>query len=93
MNEPPKRTESAEITIVCPSSPRVPLAPVSTVPGPTVEQIADVERARREAQNDIETLVACPGPCMTCACCHGEHMVSADRAVEWRRVPPEPEPA
>jgi len=46
--------------------------PMSVVPGPTIEQIADVERLRREAP----TLVPCPW-------CAGLGMVSVDRRAEW----------
>lgn len=77
----PKRTESTELTVV---RPRESLPPVSSVPGPTIEQLDDVERMRREVQDDIETLVGCPG-CADCAVCRGEHMISADRAAEYRR--------
>lgn len=79
--DPPKRTESAEMTVV---RPRDSLPPISSVPGPTIEQIDDVERARRHAQDDVETLVGCPG-CACCTVCHGEHMISETRAAEYRR--------
>lgn len=75
-----KRHESTEITMVCPSSPRVSLAPPSTDDG-----AVDVERARREAQDANETLVGCPA-CAGCPCCRGCHMVTVERACEYRRV-------
>lgn len=87
MSELQKRTESTEMTAVIP---RPDLPPRSTVPGPTIEQLADIERARRDAQDDVDTLVACPGPCATCPVCHGEHMVAAERAADFRRGNPEP---
>lgn len=52
-----KRT-STEPTLVIPRSD---LPPVSTAPGPTIEQLADVERARRDL---VETLVPCPAGCV-----------------------------
>lgn len=86
--DPPKRYESTELTVV---RPRDSLPPTSTVAGMTIEQLADVARARRDAQDDVDTLVACPG-CSGCTCCKGEHMVSAERAASWRRGNPEPPP-
>lgn len=82
------RTESTdEMTAVIPRS---------VVPGPTIEQLADVEgqlealeRARLEAQDMTETLVPCVGPCRTCACCKGEYLITADRLEEWRRTHPQ----
>jgi len=58
----------------------------STVPGPTIDMLADIERARRDSQDDVETLVACEGPCSTCPCCAGAHMMSVERWAEWRRL-------
>lgn len=80
MRDPPKRTESQELTLV---SPRSSLPPVSAIPGPTIEQLADIERARRDLEDSIDTLVACPGPCTTCPCCNGAHMVTHARRQQW----------
>lgn len=93
--EPPKRTESTELTVV---RPRDSLAPHSTVPGPTIAQLSDVERALRDAEDDLavdvdptlhsaaqdatETLVPCPS-CAWCSLCAGGHMVSHERRSKW----------
>jgi hypothetical protein len=78
---PPKRTESQEITLVVPRSS---LPPVSVVPGPTVEQIAEVERVRRETAQRRITLVPCPA-CECCPTCEGTRMVTPERSAAWRR--------
>lgn len=80
-NTPPRKDSSLEMTAV---RPRPDLAPTSTTAGVTVDMLADIERARRDAEDAIDTMVACPGPCRTCACCHGEAMVSVERAAAWR---------
>jgi len=59
-----------------------------SVTGPTLEQLDDIARARRESQASIDTLVQCEGPCRKCPCCHGEHLISAERLAEWRRTHP-----
>ncbi len=79
-DDPPKRTESTELTIV---RPRESLAPMSTRPV-TIEDVGYVERTLRSVQDDVPTLVACPA-CAECRCCHGEHMVTGERAVTWTR--------
>jgi len=76
MSDPPKRHESAEITVV---------SSRSVVPGPTIQMIDEIERHRRDAQNDVETLVACPC-CEKCKVCFGRGMVSAERSCEYKRV-------
>lgn len=53
----------------------------TTPPGPTIDQLADIARARRDAM-DAETLVACPW------CC-GDGMVSAEVRTEWLKAHPE----
>jgi hypothetical protein len=68
-SEPPRYESSDEMTAV------LPRAPVSEVPGPTIEQLADVERMKRDAQ-DAETLVSCPW------CC-GEGMVTPEKHALW----------
>ena len=59
------------------------------IPGPTVEQLADVARARRDLEDSIDTLVACPA-CAACATCRGLHMVSVERAAAYRSEEPPP---
>jgi hypothetical protein len=84
MSDPPFRKDSSlELTAVRPRP------PLSDIPGPTIEQLADIERARRDAEDAIATLVPCPGPCRTCPCCHGAIMVSDERAKAWRAEHPE----
>lgn len=93
-NDPPKRTESAEITIVSATSPRSSLPPMSTRPA-TIDDLADlerarrddlddravdVERARREAQ-ERDTLQPCPW------CSNG--MVSHEQREAWLEKYPE----
>lgn len=106
MSRPPKRTESSDNTI---ARPRASLPPVSTVAGPTIDQLSDVERAVRDAHDDLavdvtmrsaqqdatETLVPCPA-CSWCPLCAGGHMVSHERRKQWladHPVDPEPEAA
>lgn len=48
------------------------------------EMLSAAERDRRDREDAIPTLVACPGPCRTCPCCHGEAMVSVERAAAWK---------
>lgn len=85
MTDGPKRFES-ELTVVIDRSKLPPKeSPVSTIPGPTIEHLAEIERARRDAQDATETLVACPGPCGACRVCRGKGMVSAERAAKYRR--------
>jgi hypothetical protein len=68
-----KRTESAEQTIVLP---RESLPPTSTIPGPTIAMIDDVERARRAHADEAPTLDACPAAgCVDCVTCRGLHHV------------------
>jgi hypothetical protein len=89
-----KRTASGELTLPIPRHELAPVsavsgdssAPASSVPGPTIEQLADIERARRDAEDERETLVECPGPCRDCPCCRGTGMVSPTRAAEWKRL-------
>lgn len=81
MTDGPKRFES-ELTVVID---RDRLPPRSTVVGVTIDQLADIARARRDAQDATETLVACPGPCGACRVCRGKGMVSAERAAKYRR--------
>jgi hypothetical protein len=59
--------------------------PTTDVSGPTIEQLADIERARRDLAEQVETLVTCP-QCAGCGCCGGLHMVSQERADAWRRA-------
>lgn len=80
MSDPPfRRTSSSELTAV------LPRPVLSTIPGPTIEQLADVERARRDAQDAIGTLVGCEW------CC-GAGMVTPEKAAYWRTRYPELEP-
>lgn len=72
MSDPPKRTESTELTIV---RPRNPLPPVSTMPGPTIEQLAEMEEAHRALLRSRETQMECPW-------CH-EGLVSVEQHAEW----------
>lgn len=92
-DEPYRRPSSMEMTAVIP---RDSLPPVSVVPGPTIEQIRDaekqvdeIERLRLEREDDLDTLVPCEGPCRQCPCCHGERIISAERAAEWNRMHPQ----
>jgi hypothetical protein len=48
-----KHDSTDELTAVC-------AAPASTIPGPTIEQLADLERARRDAAMERDTLMPCP---------------------------------
>ncbi len=52
MSDPPKRFES-ELTVIIDRSK---LPPV----GPSIEQLADIERARRDAEQERETQMECP---------------------------------
>jgi hypothetical protein len=80
MSDPPFRKDSSlEMTAVRPR-PALPDADDIML----TEMLAAAERTRRDAEDAIDTLVACPGPCNTCVCCRGEHMVSAERAAKWR---------
>jgi hypothetical protein len=74
-DQPQKRYES-ELTVVID---RDKLPPLSTVPGPTIDMLADVRRLQQE---DTVTLVACPW-CAGCA------MVTPEKAAEWRAAYPE----
>ncbi len=56
-------------------------SPPSAIRGPTIEQLADIERAQRDLE---DTLVPCP-KCALCDCCHGVSMVSVGRATDWQR--------
>lgn len=88
---PPDRKDSSlEMTAVRPR-PTLDDEPASTTTGPSIEQLADIERARRDAQDEIPTLVPCPG-CAGCRVCGDERMVSAERASAWKRGNPEPPP-
>ena len=71
--------------------PRPELAPVSTATGPTIEQLADVARARRDAEDSIDTMVPCPS-CASCPGCGGTHLVTVDRAAFLRSLE-EPPPS
>lgn len=55
------------------------LPPVASL---TLEEIADAERARRDAQDEIGTLVACKW-------CTGCGMVTPEKAAYWRARYPE----
>ena len=62
MSDPPKRFES-ELTVVIDRTklpPKPDLDPISTIAGMTIEQLADVQRARRDAEQDRETQMECP---------------------------------
>lgn len=52
------------------------------VPGPPLEQLDDVARARRAAQSDAPTLVPCPW-------CNSIGMTTAKKAAEWHGAYPE----
>ena len=94
MSDAPKRTESAELTLV---SPRESLAPVSTQVA-TPEMVADLERARRIALDDSvddlaerrrqaqdrDTMQPCPW------CSVG--LVTPHKRSEWLAAYPELEP-
>lgn len=77
MTDGPKRTTSEPTLVI----PRESLRPVSKIHGPTIEQLATVERARRDL---AETLVPCP-TCEHCASCKGMHMVSPAHAAEIKQ--------
>ena len=47
------------------------------------DMLADAELARREHENTVDTLVACPGPCTACPCCKGAFMVSHEHRQRW----------
>lgn len=79
-----RRTSSTEMTVV---RPREALPPTAAAPmaGPTIEELADRERARRDAQDAIPTMVECPA-CRDCPLRgEGVHMVPADVAAAWER--------
>lgn len=62
-----------EMTLV---RPREDLSPISSMPGPTIEQLADREHARRDIEDAAPTLVACPAAgCADCTTCEGRHSV------------------
>ena len=69
---PPKRYSSTELTAVIP---RESLAPVSMAVPPTLDELADVAQAHREAQDEYPTLVPCPN-CSDCGLCGGCHSVA-----------------
>jgi hypothetical protein len=77
MSDGPKRYESTELTIVIPRDALAP--PASTVPGPTIEQLADLARAERDAQDEIETATECP-------CCSGTGIVDFARRAELQML-------
>lgn len=81
MSGPPKRYES-DLTIVID---RDLLPPLSTVPGPTIEQLADIERVRRDLEDSRETQMECPW-------CHNGLVTPAQRAA-WLECYPELVPA
>lgn len=82
MTEGPKRS-TTEPTLVID---RDALPPVSRAVGPTIEQLADIERARRDIAESAETLVPCPA-CEHCGPCRGTHMVPPARAAAMRETP------
>jgi hypothetical protein len=65
--------------------------PVSRAVGPTIEQLADIERAGRDMAEAAETLVPCPA-CEHCDPCRGTHMVPIARAASMRETPGLDEP-
>lgn len=78
-SEPPKRYES-ELTLVID---RDKLPPRSTTMGPTIEQLADIERARRDLEDEMPTMDACPAPgCADCSTCGGMHCVACGECGE-----------
>lgn len=83
-----RRRTTTEPTLVID---RASLPPVSRVPGPTIEQLADIERVRRDLENAVETMVPCPA-CANCGGCKGVHMVSPERARQLRTPPTLDEP-
>ena len=72
-----KRTASSDEMTAVTMRPDIPLT--STVPGPTIEQLVDVERARRDIEDATETMVPCPA-CQHCAGCGDLRLVTLDRA-------------
>ena len=79
MTDGPKRFES-ELTVVIDRDKLPPkqqsIVPPSTVLGPTIQQLADVELARRDLEDETPTLDACPAAgCADCATCGGCHSV------------------
>ena len=76
-NDPPKRTESTELTIV---RPRDSLPPRSSVPGPTIDQLAAIARSRLEAEDGRITLQPCP-------LCHDGLITPTKREAFLERYP------
>lgn len=76
-SEPPKRNSSLEMTAVRPRPElRVFERSADDVIGPTIEQLADVERARRDLEDETPTLDSCPAAgCADCVTCNGRHSV------------------
>ncbi len=97
-SEPPKRHSSTELTAV---RPRDSLPPISMAVGPTVDELADVARAHRDASDEAVTLLPCPACGVDCALCANARMVTpevaarheATRARVTKLSEPEDEPA
>jgi len=78
MADPPKRRDSTAPTGVLPRVTRQDLDDVMLT-----DMLADAERARREHEDTVDTLVACPGPCTACPCCKGTFMISHEHRQQW----------
>jgi hypothetical protein len=61
--------------------------PLSDIPGPSIEMLADIERARRDIEDAIDTMVPCAA-CEHCSECRGLHMTSPERAAKYRSEHP-----
>lgn len=85
---PPKRFES-ELTVVIDRD-LLPPKP-STIPGPTIDMLAEIARAKRDLEDDVDTMVPCAA-CEHCRECGGLHMTSPQRAAKYRSEHPEPPP-
>ena len=97
MSDQPKRYSSTELTAVIP---RESLAPVSMAVPPSLDELADVAQAHRDAQAEAITMVECPN-CEGCGLCGGARMVTPRVAARHRAMiarlealsEPEDEPA
>lgn len=76
--DPPKRIESEPTVVIDRDKlpPKPSIAPPSTVIGPTIEHLDDVEHALRAIEDETPTLDACPAAgCADCTTCGGRHSV------------------
>ncbi len=87
MTDPPyRRTSSSELTAV------LPRPALTDVHGPTIEQLADVERARRDAEQERETQMECPW-CLNGLCTPQQRAAWLECYPELVPAPPsQPEP-